>query len=418
MLAAQRLPEGVSRATIDLDVRALRVYVRVWSPSLIALQAKSSQYMFTSSIIQAMPTTSNDNVRYRVPKLAVRNRAPETSSSDSCKTQGSHHQEYANAYRMRSGSDETAVHPALRDPYRAEPRQIEQIGAQQEKSASKVSGKRKSGGVLGFLTLKEPSTSALEEFAENERRRMTAQKGSKMLSGVSTQKLPSNVPKVNSKWNGLPESTQRRTTGKESSPRHSQVSLASRHSGHSESSQTRSGRPRLESSTGRSQSRRSNERSRDSLASSSKDQVNFASLPATPPELVQSGSANAADDLSTPEDSPRTPSSDIKVSNTGCVPALSLEYNQQKGSTAQTSQLCVPGVPVITSRHQVLSPPVSIVHSPQDRSTKPALQKADEVLPWEAFEPMEKSAAQTTQPSIPVPEGKRSRGFSKKLGFR
>jgi hypothetical protein len=66
--------------------------------------------------------------------------------------------------------------------------------------------------VLGFLSLKEPSTSALEEFAEQERKK-AAQKGGKastiMMSGVSSQKLPEHVPKVNSKWDGLPPSARK-----------------------------------------------------------------------------------------------------------------------------------------------------------------------------------------------------------------
>lgn len=63
--------------------------------------------------------------------------------------------------------------------------------------------------MLGFLTLKEPSTSAWEEFAEAQRK-VAAQKGKRSstlgVPGVSSQKLPDFVPKTNSKWDGLPDS--------------------------------------------------------------------------------------------------------------------------------------------------------------------------------------------------------------------
>lgn len=354
-----------------------------------------------------MSAASYETPRYRVPKLAVRNRVSETSSSDSYKIQSSHYPEHADASHTRAELAEAAVHPALRNSSTISCGQPGQAVLKQEKTGTRSSGKRRSGGVLGFLTLKEPSTSALEEFAESEKRRIAAQKGSKMISGVSTQKLPSNVPKVNSKWNGLPEPTQRKSAAAEqSSPRHSQVSLASRHSGNSDGSQTRSSRPRLGSTTGTSHFRRSNERLCNGLASSSRNVSN--SPPTTPPELVQSVIST------TLEDSPQTPSSDTVVARRGYVPALNLEYNEQKKSVAQRSEPCVPDAPLTTSRHNTLSGPVPTVHSLDTCLTN----KADEVLPWEAYEPIERSAILKAQPNAPVPEGKKSRSLSKKLGFK
>ncbi|SMQ46448.1 unnamed protein product [Zymoseptoria tritici ST99CH_3D7] len=67
--------------------------------------------------------------------------------------------------------------------------------------------KKKSSSVLGLLALKEPSTVAFEKFAEQERKR-AGRKGGKaaavIMPGVSSQRLPEHVPKVNSKWDGLP----------------------------------------------------------------------------------------------------------------------------------------------------------------------------------------------------------------------
>ncbi|KAF2013142.1 hypothetical protein BU24DRAFT_231180 [Aaosphaeria arxii CBS 175.79] len=68
--------------------------------------------------------------------------------------------------------------------------------------------KKKTNAVMGFLTLKEPSQTALEQFAIQQRK-LAAEKGGQAspttMSGVSFQKLPANVPKVNSKWDGVPE---------------------------------------------------------------------------------------------------------------------------------------------------------------------------------------------------------------------
>ncbi|ORY14982.1 hypothetical protein BCR34DRAFT_598689, partial [Clohesyomyces aquaticus] len=73
--------------------------------------------------------------------------------------------------------------------------------------------KKKSNAVFGFLTLKEPSQSALEQFAEQQRKQ-AAEKGAKPtpagLTGISPQKLPPTVPKVNSKWDGVPETVKAR----------------------------------------------------------------------------------------------------------------------------------------------------------------------------------------------------------------
>lgn len=71
------------------------------------------------------------------------------------------------------------------------------------------STKKKKNSVLSFLTLKEPSQSALDQFADAQRKQ-TAAKGALSppvgMQGISPQRLPPSVPKVNSKWNGVPES--------------------------------------------------------------------------------------------------------------------------------------------------------------------------------------------------------------------
>jgi hypothetical protein len=78
------------------------------------------------------------------------------------------------------------------------------------------SKKKKKSGVLGFLSLKEPSQDAFKQYAEAQRKR-EAEKGTpspsssyRPMSSYSAKKLPKDIPKVNSKWDGVPESVKNR----------------------------------------------------------------------------------------------------------------------------------------------------------------------------------------------------------------
>jgi hypothetical protein len=68
--------------------------------------------------------------------------------------------------------------------------------------------------VLGFLSLKEPSQVALEQFAEQQRKQNansgTSTPQSRTSSNYVGQKLPNSVPRVNSKWDGVPDSVKNR----------------------------------------------------------------------------------------------------------------------------------------------------------------------------------------------------------------
>jgi hypothetical protein len=82
------------------------------------------------------------------------------------------------------------------------------------KSSSK---KKKKSSVLGFLSLKEPSQVALEQFAEAQRKQQKENERSSPTSRAesiyASKKLPPTVPKVNSKWNGVPEGIKHRHLG-------------------------------------------------------------------------------------------------------------------------------------------------------------------------------------------------------------
>lgn len=76
------------------------------------------------------------------------------------------------------------------------------------KSSSKK--KKKTSSVLGFLSLKEPSQAAFEQIAQQQRKQNRGSSTPPSNSNYAGQKLPQNVPKVNSKWDGVPVSVKQR----------------------------------------------------------------------------------------------------------------------------------------------------------------------------------------------------------------
>ncbi|KAL8673183.1 MAG: hypothetical protein Q9168_002375 [Polycauliona sp. 1 TL-2023] len=88
--------------------------------------------------------------------------------------------------------------------------------------------KKKSSSVFKFFSVKEPSSQAFEAYQEQMKKRGTTQTGRANavgLPGVSSAKLPPTVPKVNSKWDGVPKEKVKERSGQ---PRSSFASSASR----------------------------------------------------------------------------------------------------------------------------------------------------------------------------------------------
>jgi hypothetical protein len=144
----------------------------------------------------------------RVPKLAVRNRS--TDANDNVPTALSSHPATT---RGRGTSDPSR--PASQGGSMATSTTVSRRDSTQSKqSQQQPTNPKKKNGVLGFLTLKEPSTNALEQFAEQQRKAAAAAKTARptaaSISSVSVQKLPDHVPKVNSKWDGLPEDARKK----------------------------------------------------------------------------------------------------------------------------------------------------------------------------------------------------------------
>ncbi|KAH6878792.1 hypothetical protein BKA58DRAFT_453031 [Alternaria rosae] len=99
-------------------------------------------------------------------------------------------------------------------------------------NGSKSSKKKKKGSVLGFLSLKEPSQVALEQFKEQQRKQNlnsgTSTPQSRASSNYVGQKLPNSVPKVNSKWDGVPESVKHRYSTASAYSKDNRISVSSK----------------------------------------------------------------------------------------------------------------------------------------------------------------------------------------------
>ncbi|KAL8980008.1 MAG: hypothetical protein Q9205_004800 [Flavoplaca limonia] len=91
--------------------------------------------------------------------------------------------------------------------------------------------KKKSPSVFKLFSVKEPSTQAFEAYQEQMKKRGTTQTGRANavgLPGVSSAKLPPTVPKVNSKWDGVPHAAKQKVKEKDNPSRSSFASSASR----------------------------------------------------------------------------------------------------------------------------------------------------------------------------------------------
>ncbi|KAL8903238.1 MAG: hypothetical protein Q9171_007473 [Xanthocarpia ochracea] len=91
--------------------------------------------------------------------------------------------------------------------------------------------KKKSSSILKFFSVKEPSTQAFEAYQEQMKKRGTTQTGRANavgLPGVSSARLPPTVPKVNSKWDGVPQAAKEKLKEKDNPARLSFTSSAGR----------------------------------------------------------------------------------------------------------------------------------------------------------------------------------------------
>ncbi|KAF2773315.1 hypothetical protein EJ03DRAFT_125959 [Teratosphaeria nubilosa] len=167
----------------------------------------------------AASTTSDFNgAQRRIPKLAVRNkladdnfRPPSTPSpprSDNDSDERTTPSSYASSLRTHRHGFATY--------HSDDSRESRTDGQSQDGTPTKptrtesASIKKRGLGMFGFLAIKEPSTSAWEEYAEVQKK-FAAERGGRAIGmpGVSSRQLPAHVPKTNSQWDGLPHRRKR-----------------------------------------------------------------------------------------------------------------------------------------------------------------------------------------------------------------
>ncbi|KAK5117692.1 hypothetical protein LTR62_005115 [Meristemomyces frigidus] len=189
-----------------------------------------------------MPATSISSldqhaIPRRIPKLAVRNRIPDSEVVSTKSSSTETVTDLSMRPTLSSHPSEQTIGPGS---LARRPSNLSQLSGQHEVGsrgrngsiASTTTGqkasKKKSSGMLSFFTLKEPSTSAWEEYAQAQKKAAASSKASRSTA----QKLPDYVPATNSKWNGLPESAERMSKDtKRSSKRLSTLSSATRQTG-------------------------------------------------------------------------------------------------------------------------------------------------------------------------------------------
>ncbi|KAI4153931.1 MAG: hypothetical protein LQ340_002004 [Diploschistes diacapsis] len=117
---------------------------------------------------------------------------------------------------------------------------LRQVGTEPSTTESQASSqtRKTKSTVLNFFSAKEPSSQALREYEDLLRKQQNQKKGRVSAVGMpmtAATKLPAHVPKVNSKWDGLPESTHRKQDGRKipkASPSTSSSRLSSAQTSH------------------------------------------------------------------------------------------------------------------------------------------------------------------------------------------
>ncbi|MCJ1333688.1 hypothetical protein MMC10_010388 [Thelotrema lepadinum] len=104
---------------------------------------------------------------------------------------------------------------AIRQSMLPQPARLPQ-STKSEGSSSKKSQKRKNS-LFSFLSVKEPSSQALHEYEEMLRKQQNNPSGRVTAVGMpmtAASQLPAHVPKVNSKWDGVPKAIHRKERNK------------------------------------------------------------------------------------------------------------------------------------------------------------------------------------------------------------
>jgi hypothetical protein len=158
-----------------------------------------------------MPHSNPSGLAPRVPKLSYRNRLSDdfdSSSSSIFSRAETATTSNASISNDQYHSGNRSIHEP-KNPRTTDERSVSSGNSDKPCKTlhpmSSTPAKKKKGGMLGFLSLKEPSANALAAYADSQRKQ-ASEKGKSVvgLGGVSQAKLPSHIPKTNSKWDGLP----------------------------------------------------------------------------------------------------------------------------------------------------------------------------------------------------------------------
>ncbi|EUC30963.1 hypothetical protein COCCADRAFT_7085 [Bipolaris zeicola 26-R-13] len=152
----------------------------------------------------------------RIPRLRYRNPLPSASLPKSFHGSGPHP-----AYSTQEppvAPDPNSNLPSTLAPSPSQPALVTSSSLASLHSSTSSSGndsksskkKKKTSSVLGFLSLKEPSQAALDQIVQQQRKQNSGSSTPPSATYHASQKLPPHVPKVNSKWDGVPESVKQR----------------------------------------------------------------------------------------------------------------------------------------------------------------------------------------------------------------
>ncbi|KAI9806699.1 MAG: hypothetical protein M1825_006156 [Sarcosagium campestre] len=174
------------------------------------------------------PLNSPTSQRPRVPKLTFRNSSDalvdrkDTSHSASLPTTPS-----SLAYGERPSPTASFFDTGLPSPALSASSNSSLSRCQMNAEAPAKSLK-KASSLFGFLKVKDPSTQAFKDYQKAlEVAKSTAVVPCKVMPGVSSAKLPPSVPKVNSRWDGMPQMKEKERPGADSLNRKSILGLRS-----------------------------------------------------------------------------------------------------------------------------------------------------------------------------------------------
>lgn len=182
----------------------------------------------------------------RTPKLTYRTKSTDKSSFTSSATDSTPLAGSAPP-ASPSGADFSSLSPppiAVPDPCSHYGPRRPSIAASSSSSSvpstPELGNKKKASFFAGLLSVKEPSAQALLEYQKQMKKQAPGAKGrisAVGLPGISSAQLPSTVPKVNSRWDGIPQPLKKKERKQHLAVRESLSNIKeSLRAGHSEES--------------------------------------------------------------------------------------------------------------------------------------------------------------------------------------